>query len=92
MDDLSDLISPDAALTGVAVPNKKALFQQLAATAASQTGLDARVIVERLLERLAQLLVHFGRKGIQLVRAVERQLEHARFQRNKDRRHWTSLL
>ena len=51
MDDLSDLISPDAALTGVAVPNKKALFQQLAATAASQTGLDARVIVERLLER-----------------------------------------
>ena len=51
MDDLSDLISPDAALTGVAVPNKKALLQQLAATAASLTGLDPRVIVERLLER-----------------------------------------
>jgi PTS system nitrogen regulatory IIA component len=51
MDDLSDLISPDAALIGVSAPNKKALFQQLAATAASQTGLDARIIVERLLER-----------------------------------------
>lgn len=51
MDDLSDLISPDAALIGISAPNKKALFQQLAATAASQTGLDARIIVERLLER-----------------------------------------
>src|SRR3954471_13925821 len=51
MDDLSDLISPDAALTGVAVPNKKALLQQLAAAAAGLTGLEARVIVERLLER-----------------------------------------
>jgi len=51
MDDLSDLISPDAAFTGVAVPNKKALLQQLAASAAGLTGLEARVIVERLLER-----------------------------------------
>jgi PTS system nitrogen regulatory IIA component len=51
MDDLSDLLSPDAALTGVAVPNKKALFQQLAASAAALTGLDARLIVERLLDR-----------------------------------------
>lgn len=51
MDDLSDLIGPDATLTGVAVPNKKALLQQLAAAAASRTGLDARTILERLLER-----------------------------------------
>ena len=51
MDDLSDLISPDAALYGLSVPNKKSLFQQLAATAATLTGLDSRVIVERLLER-----------------------------------------
>jgi PTS system nitrogen regulatory IIA component len=51
MDDLSDLISPDAALIGVSAPNKKALFQQLAQTAAAQTGLDARLIVERLLDR-----------------------------------------
>jgi PTS system nitrogen regulatory IIA component len=51
MDDLSDLISPDTALTAVSAPNKKALFQQLAQTAAAQTGLDARLIVERLLDR-----------------------------------------
>ena len=51
MDDLSDLLNPDAALTGVAVPNKKALFQQLAASAAAFTGLDPRLIVERLIER-----------------------------------------
>lgn len=51
MDDLSDLVSPDATMTGVVVPNKKALLQQLAASAASVTGLDPRVIVERLLER-----------------------------------------
>ena len=51
MDDLSDLLGPDAALTGVVVPNKKALFQQLGTHAATLTGLDARVIVERLLDR-----------------------------------------
>lgn len=51
MDDLSDLLNPDAALIGVAVPNKKALFQQLAASAAAFTGLDPRLIVERLIER-----------------------------------------
>ncbi|WP_420138597.1 PTS sugar transporter subunit IIA [Sphingomonas sp.] len=51
MDDLSDLLSPDAALIGVAAPNKKALFQQLSANAAALTGLDARLIMERLLDR-----------------------------------------
>jgi PTS system nitrogen regulatory IIA component len=51
MDDLSDLVSPEAALFGISAPNKKALFQQLAATAATLTGLEARTIVERLLER-----------------------------------------
>jgi PTS system nitrogen regulatory IIA component len=51
MDDLADILSPDAALTGVAAPNKKALFQQLSVSAAALTGLDARLIVERLLDR-----------------------------------------
>lgn len=51
MDDLSDLVSPDAALIGVSAPNKKALLQQLAQTAGQLTGLDARLIVERLLDR-----------------------------------------
>ena len=51
MDDLTDLLGPDAILSGLSVPNKKALFQQLAATAAKLTGADPRVIVERLVER-----------------------------------------
>jgi len=51
MDDLSDLLGPDAILSGLIVPNKKALFQQLAAAAAKLTGADPRVIVERLVER-----------------------------------------
>ncbi|RYD89463.1 MAG: PTS lactose transporter subunit IIC, partial [Sphingomonadales bacterium] len=33
MDDLSDLLSPQAVQAAIVVPNKKALFQQLAASA-----------------------------------------------------------
>ena len=51
MDDLSDLLGPEAVLTGIAAPNKKALFQQLAAGAGRTTGVGSRVIVERLVER-----------------------------------------
>ena len=51
MDELSDLLGPDAILSGLIVPNKKTLFQQLAATASRLTGADARMIVERLVER-----------------------------------------
>jgi nitrogen PTS system EIIA component len=51
MDSLSDLLGPDAVLTGIAVPNKKALLQQLAASAGRLTGGDAKLILERLLER-----------------------------------------
>jgi PTS system nitrogen regulatory IIA component len=51
MDDLSDLLGPDAILSGLIVPNKKTLFQQLAAAASRLTGADPRVIVERLVER-----------------------------------------
>jgi PTS system nitrogen regulatory IIA component len=51
MDDLSDLLGPDAVLAGLVAPNKKTLFQQLALTAGKLTGIDSRVIVERLVER-----------------------------------------
>jgi len=50
-DDLSDLLRPDAVLAALAVPNKKALFQQLAGIAATVAGLDARLIVERVSDR-----------------------------------------
>jgi nitrogen PTS system EIIA component len=51
MDDFSDILRPDTVLLGVVAPNKKALFQQLAASAAKLTGIDAREIAERLLDR-----------------------------------------
>ena len=51
MDDLSDLLTPDAVLAGVTVPNKKTLFQQLATTGGRLTGVEPRLIVERLVER-----------------------------------------
>jgi PTS system nitrogen regulatory IIA component len=51
MDELSDLLSPDAVLAALAVPNKKALFQQLAAIAGRMVGIDAKLVVERLGER-----------------------------------------
>lgn len=50
-DGLADLLSPDAIFADLAVPNKKALFQQLAAIAARLGGLDAKLVVERLAER-----------------------------------------
>ena len=51
MDDLSDLLGPEAVIAGLVAPNKKTLFQQLAVTAGKLTGMDSRVIVERLVER-----------------------------------------
>lgn len=51
MADLSDLLRPDAVLTGLAVASKKALFAQLAAALAAQTGIDAKLIAERLAAR-----------------------------------------
>jgi nitrogen PTS system EIIA component len=50
-DDVSDLLRPDAVLAGLAVPNKKVLFQQLAAIAARQVDIDPKLIVERLSDR-----------------------------------------
>jgi PTS system nitrogen regulatory IIA component len=51
MDDLSDLSGAEAVLTGIVVPNKKTLFQQLSTAAAKLTGGDQKMILERLLER-----------------------------------------
>jgi PTS system nitrogen regulatory IIA component len=51
MDDLSDLLGPDAVLAGLVAPNKKTLFQQLANGAGKLTGIDPRQIVDRLVER-----------------------------------------
>lgn len=51
MDDFADILSPGAILADLAVPNKKALFQQLASTAGDLVGVDARLIVARLTER-----------------------------------------
>jgi PTS system nitrogen regulatory IIA component len=51
MDDLSDLLSPQAVQAALVVPNKKALFQQLAGIAAKLVDADQRLIVDRLVER-----------------------------------------
>ncbi|WP_093666617.1 PTS sugar transporter subunit IIA [Sphingomonas gellani] len=51
MPDLSDLLRPDAVLTGLSVGNKKLLLQQLGTHGARLTGEDARDIVDRLAAR-----------------------------------------
>ena len=51
MEDLADLLSPHAVVANMAVPNKKALFQQLGAMGERLHGIDARLLVERLVER-----------------------------------------
>lgn len=51
MDDLSDLLSPDAVEAALPVRNKKALFQQLATIASRAVTLDSRLVVERLMDR-----------------------------------------
>lgn len=51
MHDLSDLLRPDAVLTGFSAGNKKLLFQQLGSTAGRLTGQDGRDIADRLAAR-----------------------------------------
>ncbi len=51
IDSLGDLLASDAVLSALAVPNKKSLFQQLAQLAARSSNLDAKMIIERLVER-----------------------------------------
>ena len=51
MDELSDILSSDAVQAALSVPNKKVLFQQLAAVAGKMVDIQPKVIVERLVER-----------------------------------------
>jgi PTS system nitrogen regulatory IIA component len=51
MDELSDILSPDAIQAALSVPNKKVLFQQLSAAAGKIVGIEPKTIVERLVER-----------------------------------------
>lgn len=51
MDELGDILSSDAVIAALSVPNKKALLQQLSAVAARLTGIDAKLVLDRLVER-----------------------------------------
>jgi nitrogen PTS system EIIA component len=51
MSDLSDLLRPDAVLTGVAAASRRALIDRAAAVLAAQTGVKAKLIGERLSAR-----------------------------------------
>jgi len=51
MTDFSDLLRPEAVLTGLPTATKKTLFTQLAGIAASVTDLDPRLVAERLAAR-----------------------------------------
>lgn len=51
MSDLTEILSSEAVEADMAAANKKALFQQLAATASRQTGLPAKEILASLSAR-----------------------------------------
>ncbi len=51
MDDLHDILSADAVLAALAVPNKKTLLSQLAQAAGRVAAVDSRLVLERLVER-----------------------------------------
>jgi PTS system nitrogen regulatory IIA component len=51
MNDLSDLLAPDAVASGVSAGSRKTLFQQLGGIAARAYGLDAKLVAERIAER-----------------------------------------
>jgi len=51
MTTITELLVPEAVLSGVSVASKKALFAALGATAAEAYGLDARAVSETLSER-----------------------------------------
>jgi PTS system nitrogen regulatory IIA component len=51
MNDMSAILTVDCIDGGMTVPNKKGLFQLLAAAAARRTGLDAKTIAAALTER-----------------------------------------
>lgn len=51
MTEISELLAPEAVLSGVSAASKKALFQQLGAAAERAYGLDARLVADRLTAR-----------------------------------------
>lgn len=51
MDSLDDILAPDGVAAHLAVPNKKALFQLLGASASRLLGVDARIVADRLSDR-----------------------------------------
>ncbi|RYY27872.1 MAG: PTS lactose transporter subunit IIC [Sphingomonadales bacterium] len=51
MTEISDLLVPEAVVTGMSAATKKTLFQQLGAAAARAYGLDAAEVAARLSER-----------------------------------------
>lgn len=51
MNDLSDLLRPDAVLTGVSAPNKKLLLQLLGTAVAPIAGCEPRLVSDRLADR-----------------------------------------
>jgi nitrogen PTS system EIIA component len=51
MTDISDLLAPEAILSGVSAASKKSLFAALAGTAARAYGLDAALVADKLAER-----------------------------------------
>jgi PTS system nitrogen regulatory IIA component len=51
MNDLSDILDPDAVESSLTAANKKALFQQLATLASRRTGLAPKTIATALTER-----------------------------------------
>lgn len=51
VDELDDLLAPNAVVAALVVRNKKVLFQQLAAVAAKSVGVDPKLVVERLADR-----------------------------------------
>ena len=51
MDDLSDILASDAVFAGLAAASKKALFQTVAGRGAAATGLDTKMVCDRLIER-----------------------------------------
>lgn len=51
MNNFSDILTPGAVVAGINITAKKALFQQLAAIAERESGIDSRLVIERLGER-----------------------------------------
>ncbi len=49
--DLSDLVNPSAVVAALKATSKKQALQEVAARASALTGLDSRVIFEKLIER-----------------------------------------